>query len=79
MNELAKENQTYLRLLPTLLAEEGKFALILGDNVVGTFDTYADAIKVGYEKAGLTPFLVKRITQVEDSVSFSRPLILCRA
>lgn len=80
MNDLSKELATFQKHLPDLLGRaEGKFALVIGDEVVGTFDTYADAVQDGYEKNGLTPFLVKRISQIEESASFSRPLVLCQA
>jgi hypothetical protein len=74
---LEKEQQTYVRELPSLLALAGKFALVHGDAVAGTFDTYADALNVGYEKFGLEPFLVKQIMAVEQIQCFSRDLRLC--
>jgi hypothetical protein len=71
---LEKELQTFDRELPNLLAEEGKFVVISGDQVVGIYVSYEDAIKVGYEKCGLKPFLVKRIQAVEQVQYFSRDL-----
>jgi hypothetical protein len=62
---LAKELAKFQELLPTLKGDEGKYALISGDTYLGAFESYADALKIGYEKFGLNPFLVKRIATVE--------------
>lgn len=70
---LEKELQTYRAKLPELRAkEQGKFVLIHGDEVVDLFATYDDAIKEGYQKFGLEPFLVKRIEAVESVQFISR-------
>lgn len=74
---LEKELHTYAEKLPVLLAEEGRFVLICGDDVIGTFAAYEDALAAGYEKAGIAPFLVKRITALEQAHFFSRPLEPC--
>jgi hypothetical protein len=66
MNALEKELETYRQKLPGMLLEEGKFALIHGDQVAGTFDTYADALTEGYKLFKLEPFLVKQIQAVEQ-------------
>lgn len=39
--------------------------LIHGDDVIDFFSSYEDAIKSGYEKFKLEPFLVKQIQTVE--------------
>jgi hypothetical protein len=75
---LEKEMQTYERELPNLLQQEGKFALIHGVEVGGVYDTYEDALKAGYEKYGLGPFLVKRIQAVEQVQFFTRDIVPCR-
>jgi hypothetical protein len=71
---LSREMARYQQLLPELAADEGKFALIYGDDLLGTFESYEDALKVGYERAGLKPFLVKRINVVESVAFFTRDL-----
>ena len=71
---LAAELAIYEKHLPTLLAEEGKFALVVGEELVGVFGTYEDALKVGYQKAQLKPFLVKKISGTETIAYFSRDL-----
>jgi hypothetical protein len=75
---LEKELETYHLKLPELKAEEGKFVLISGTEVVGTFTSYEDAIKAGYAKFGPhTPFLVKQIQAVEQAHFISRFVELC--
>ncbi len=75
---LEKELQTYKTKLPELLANEGegKYALIHGDDLVDVFGTYEDAIREGYAKFNLTPFLVKQI-QTMEHVQFVSRLLPC--
>jgi hypothetical protein len=74
---LEKEVETYTKSLPQLLADQGKYVLIHGEKVVGIYDTYQDALKIGYESFGLAPFLVKRIQAVEQVHSFTRDVRPC--
>ena len=70
---LEKELETYKQKLPELRAEEGKFVLIHGQEVFGTYTSYEDAVKAAYAKYGLTsPFLVKQIQAVEQVHFISR-------
>lgn len=71
---LEKELETYNKKLPELKEHEGKYVLICGEEVVDTFATYEDAIKEGYKKFGLKPFLVKQILFNEPVFYFSRPI-----
>ncbi len=75
---LEHEVKTYQRELPNLLQHEGKYALIHGEEVAGPYDTYEDALKAGYEKYDLKPFLVKRIQAIEQVQYFTRDLVACR-
>lgn len=59
------ELETYRKALPGWVEEEGKWTLILGDEIGGVFDSFALAIEQGYEKYGLAQFMVKQIHQVE--------------
>jgi hypothetical protein len=68
-SKLDREMAAYRRELPQLIAEEGRYVVIFGDTVIGTFDAYPDALKAGYAKAKLAPFLVKKISGTE-SVAF---------
>jgi len=69
---LERELAAYKAKLAELAANEGKFALVHGDQVVDVFETYADAIKEGYSKFGLDPFLVKQIQAIERVQFVSR-------
>jgi hypothetical protein len=71
---LEKEIETYNRELPKLVDSEGKFVVIQGENVLGVFTSYEDALRIGYEKCGLKPFLVKKIQTIEQVQFFSRDL-----
>ncbi len=69
---LAKELETFERLRGELMKDAGKFALVHGDELAGVFESYADAIRTGYEKFGLSPFLVKQILQQERILCFTK-------
>lgn len=71
---LEREIKTYTNRLPELKAQEGKFVLIAGEEIGGFFETYQDALKAGYEKYGLRPFLVKQISAIESLAYFTRDL-----
>ncbi len=70
---LEKELATFERKLPELKGEhEGKYVLIGGDEIVDFFSAYDDAIKAGYSRFGLEPFLVKQIQSMEQAQFISR-------
>ena len=75
---LEKELETYKSKLPELKQYEGKFVLIHGEEVIDTFDSYEDAIKEGYKRYNLEPFLVKQIHSVEQVQFISRAVTPCR-
>ncbi len=80
MTTLAKELETYEKLLPSLLREQGRYAVITGDTLIGVYVSYEDALKIGYEHCGLTPFLVRKVSQEKTVLHFSRDMdVLCRA
>lgn len=74
--ELAKEMETFRRMLPALLDHAGEFAVIIGEQLLGTFSTWEDACKVGYSNAGTgRRFLVKKIEDVETVNYFHRDIL----
>ncbi|HZL35222.1 MAG TPA: hypothetical protein VFC78_07925 [Tepidisphaeraceae bacterium] len=75
---LEQEQQTYAQELPHLIESAGKFVLIHGNLIAGTYDTYQDALKVGYDRFGLTSFMVKQIAAVERVSRFTRDISVCR-
>jgi hypothetical protein len=69
---LERELETYKSKLAELKDSEGKFALIHGDELVDTYTSYEDAIKEGYARFKLEPFLVKQIHAIEQVQFISR-------
>ncbi|MBV8201257.1 MAG: hypothetical protein JOZ15_11595 [Acidobacteria bacterium] len=53
--------------------------LIRGDEIVDFYSSYDDAIKVGYSRFGLEPFLVKQFQAVEQIQFISRFVDPCTA
>lgn len=70
--DLEKELHTYAKRLPEWAEHEGKFVLIQGETVVDFFATYEDAVKIGYDKFKLEPFLVKQVQTVAQVQFVSR-------
>jgi hypothetical protein len=68
------EEETYRALLPGLLKDEGKYALVCGEALKGVYAAYEDALTQGYKECGLKPFLVRKISAVEQLHYFSRDL-----
>lgn len=69
---LETELATYKAKLEELKAYAGKYVLIHGNDVIDTYSAYDDALKEGYERFGLDPFLVKRIDAIEQAHFISR-------
>jgi hypothetical protein len=70
-NELA----VYQAKLPELKEHEGKFVLIHDKDIVDFFSTYEDAIKAGYQRFQLNPFLVKRVLTTEPVLFITRSIV----
>lgn len=77
---LEQELKTFEAERERLMATStGKFALVVGDKVQGTYTTYAEALAAGYAAVGVdTPFLVKQVLPVDEVMFFSRRLNPCR-
>ena len=78
MTVLEQELKTYLGILPELISEQGKYVVIRGAEVAGTWETYDDALQEAYRRYHRPPFLVKKIEAVEQMFSFSRDVDPCR-
>lgn len=65
--ELAEEWETYRREVGRLLAEgnEGRYILIKGREIIGTWDRDREALDAGYKMFLLQPFMVHRIQERE--------------
>lgn len=79
MADLATELTTYEAKLPELLAHEGKFVVIKGEVVLGTFDSYQDALSAAYTAYGLEPFLVRQIALIPQVCYLTRDVAACPA
>ena len=62
---LEKELETYRQQFLKLKEQVGRYVVIRGSDVLGTWGTYEDAIQAGYQSCGLSPFLVKKIEAFE--------------
>ncbi len=75
---LEQEIQQYRLHLADILGETGenigKYVVIKADQIQGILPTYEEALKVGYDRNGLTSFLVKKIERVEPVMYFARDL-----
>ena len=73
---LREELSTYEAHRVELLGSaRGKWVLIHGSDVLGTFESQRDAIDQGYRTVGLVPFLVKQVVEVESPVNFASTLL----
>jgi hypothetical protein len=67
---IAEEIATYRNQLPQLLREQaGRFVLIKGADILGTFPDRSAALREGYSRFGVVvPFLVRQISDPEPVV-----------
>jgi hypothetical protein len=67
---LDKEREFYDRNLGDWLNHyPGKYVAVVGQDVLGFFDTIDDALQAGAREVGLNSFLVRRVQEVEENVS----------
>ena len=75
-----RERITYQRLKADLLAHaEGKYVVIVGDEVEGPLETFDDALRAGYRRFGLGPLYVKHVTTVDPLVEIAHEITPCRS
>jgi hypothetical protein len=71
-----REWETFQDNLPALLEKEaGRYVLIHDDQVVGTWDTQAEALEEGYRRFNLESFLVQRIVADEKPIFVPREIL----
>jgi hypothetical protein len=71
-----REWETLQANLPALLEkEEGRYVLIHNDQIVGAWDTKAEALEEGYRRFNLEAFLVHRIVAHEKPIFVPRGLV----
>ncbi len=67
---LDTERQFYAENLAKWLSQyPGKFVLVNGQELIGTFDTAEDALTEGARRFGLKPFLVRRVQEQQEEIS----------
>jgi len=67
---LLKELEFYTKKKDGLIVHHlGQFVLIKNQKIVGTFPTEQEAYRVGLEKFGNVPFLIKQVLKEEPIVS----------
>jgi hypothetical protein len=73
---MALENELalYRSKLGELLAHEGKYVVIKGEEILGTYATFGLALKAGYDRYGPVSFLCKPIHRLEPILFFSHDL-----
>lgn len=72
---LEHELSVYRTNLGSLMANEGKFVVIKGDEILpNAYDDYESATAAGYQRFGPVSFLVKKISRTEPVLYFSRDL-----
>ena len=69
VDNLDEEMATYRDRRHALLKEhEGKFVLIKGSNVLGVFSDRSAALREGYSRLGIVPFLVRQVAASDPVV-----------
>jgi hypothetical protein len=74
---LEREIETYHKLIPDLLQYEGKFVVIRGEELLGCYADWNEALNHGYEQYGEDAFLVRQISKTEKVLFSSRSLRPC--
>ncbi len=73
-----RERAAYERLKPELLARaEGKYVVLVGEEIEGPVDSFGDALRAGYRRFGHGPLYIKQVQTVEPVVEVSRDIVPC--
>ena len=68
---LEEELKRYESMKAELLQHhKGQFALIKGNELLGTFTTQQEAFQAGIKALGNQPFLIKEIKELEDTLQY---------
>ena len=70
-----REMATYRAHLPELLAREGAYVVIRGEEIIGIRDTSQGAERLAYDRFGLNGgFMIRQIAAVEPVLAFPWPV-----
>lgn len=72
LGRLQVECDTFEALRGGLAEQSGRYAVVHGRELLGTWPSYDQALAAGYERCGLEPFLVKLIAVAEPVHRFQR-------
>jgi len=64
LNYFNKQRQEWLNTY------ENQYALVKGEELIGTYTTEAEAYKAGLEKVGNQPFLIKQVVKEDKEISY---------
>lgn len=65
--QLKKEYEIYKANLQKMFNDHpNEFVLIKGDKIIDYFKSYEDGLKIGLDKFGNVPFLIKKIEKDEE-------------
>lgn len=53
-----------------LPGHRGQFVVIHGENIIGSWHTYTEALAEGYRQCGLGPFLVQQVFERDACLLF---------
>jgi hypothetical protein len=68
-----REIETYNRLKPGLLAHaEGRYVVLVGDEMIGPFRSHSEAEAAGYARFGLGPLYIKQVLAEEPVIEVTR-------
>ena len=73
-----RELPTYEEQKALLIHEEGKFVVIQGERIAGTYESYDLALSEGLHRFGRAGFLIKKIESNESVAYISRDFRPCR-
>ncbi|HEX9005442.1 MAG TPA: hypothetical protein VGB07_36380 [Blastocatellia bacterium] len=66
---LEKEREVYSQNFSEWLTQHSdKFVVIIGEEVIGFYNTIEEALSMGAQRVGLNPFLVREIKQTPTEV-----------
>jgi hypothetical protein len=69
LSVMTQEIETFRNHLPELLREDaGRFVLKKGADILGTFLDRSAALREGYRRFGVVPFLVRQVADPEPVV-----------
>ena len=64
-----RERAAYGHAKPGLLrSAEGLFVVFVGEEMIGPFPSFRDAMREGFEKFGLGPLYIKKVREVEPTI-----------